>query len=235
MAHTTDQNPYGPLRTARTSANFIGTLAVALGSPPRHGSTRVMSPNRTGAEQGCSSDLDRAAETSSVASGPQWGVQLSHQHENPHLCNVCSLPAHELWLCSGCSAQGHQQCLATEVVERHAFCAKCLPWAHQQHQAFLTAAQKQRWIDRLSAQFAVWRSVTITATGAMASAGLAVGSATAAVAVGAGALALGAIEGAQRTANVISPQRMLPPSNSQDVFEDVDPSPRRPPYLPPPH
>ena len=70
----------------------------------------------------------------------------------------------------------------------------------------------------------------------MASAGIALGSDTAVVAAGAGALAIGTLEGVQRTSSAISPRALVQPieGESSEAFEEVEPSPRRPLHLPPP-
>ncbi len=102
-------------------------------------------------------------------------------------------------MCSACYTAGHEGCLKAELLDGYAFCEACLPWAVMQRSKLTSEDQKVTWKNRLAKQLAGWQEMSITASGTMATVGVAVGAATVTVAESAAALVQGAVQGVRAT------------------------------------
>ena len=142
------------------------------------------------------------------SSSAQWGIQRSLA------CDRCRLPTVETWFCSACNVAGHAECLLPQLVAGYAFCGACVPWAQAQVARMTSAAQRERWTSRLASQLAAWASASLTATGTMEAAGLAVGAVAATAAAAPAALMRGVVTGA-RVASGSAPAQPRPAGEPQ--------------------
>ena len=114
-------------------------------------------------------------------------------------CDICRFSVRDVWVCSSCYVAGHPQCLQATALDGYAFCKECIPGAVAQHTRMRSEEQRALWSRRLAAQLANWQSMSVAATGALGSAGIAIGGAGAILIGGTGALVQGAIKGVRAT------------------------------------
>ena len=162
-----------------------------------HTPTSVMSPN-TG------TDLALAVPTGML---PRWGAHMAS-----YTCDVCAGDVYQVIVCAFCQTAGHEQCVRPTYLEGYAFCQACTPTARAQWDRAQLAHQQERWTARVAQQISGWRSAAAATTGALGSAGVAIGGVSAIMLGGTAALVRGAVQGA-----LASHQS----TRTQPVIEDI--------------
>ena len=130
-------------------------------------------------------------------------------------CQVCDTVVSCLYVCAGCGAYGHTQCLHLEKFFDYLFCPPCFLKAVAEYASFQDAQRREAWRNSLALQLIRWRSRVTEAVGMSSTIGVAMGGAVVAVAGVAAGLAHGVVRGAAVGSNIF--QLALSPMNDDQA------------------
>ena len=133
---------------------------------------------------------------------PNDGFHESNFDETQLSCQVCDTAVTCLFVCIGCGAYGHTQCLHVETFFDYRFCLPCFFKAAAEYASFQDAQRREAWRNSLESQIIRWRSRVIEAVGVSSSIGVAMGGAVVPVAGIAAGLAHGMVRGATAGSNI---------------------------------
>ena len=130
-------------------------------------------------------------------------------------CQDCDTLVSCLYVCIGCGAYGHSQCLRLEKFFDYGFCLPCFLKAVAEYASFQDAQRRDAWRNSLAQQIIGWRSRVTEAVGMSSTIGVVMGGAMVAVAGVAAGLAHGVVRGAAVGSNIV--QLALPSMNDDQA------------------